>query len=80
MKIVKTRIESAIESAKDCESVTEKEFVNEIAKGTGITGSLAVVTEIEDRGIIEVAAGTDHIEIEAGIAIAIGIDIGTGKN
>lgn len=80
MRIVRTRTESAIGSARGCESVTEKELANGIVKEIGITEGLAVVTEIEDRRIIEVAAKTGHIEIGAGIAIVIETDIGIGRN
>lgn len=59
--------------------MTERELANGIVKETDITEGLVVVTEIEDRGIIEVAAETDHMEIEAGIVIATKIGIGTGK-
>lgn len=79
MRIVKRRIESAIESVRGCGSVTEKELANEIVKETGIAGGLTVVTEIEDRRIIEAAAETGHIEIGAGTAIATEIDIGIGR-
>lgn len=80
MRIARRRIENAIGSAIDCGSVTEKELANGIVKETGITEGLAVVTEIEDKGIIEAVAETDHIQIEAGIAIATETDIGIGKN
>lgn len=79
MRIVRTRIESAIGSARGCGNVTEKEFANGIVKETGIAKDLAVVTGIEDRGIIGAVAKTDHIEIEAGITIVTEIDIGIGK-
>ncbi|XP_011869333.1 PREDICTED: pre-mRNA-splicing factor 38B isoform X3 [Vollenhovia emeryi] len=76
-RTVKTRIESAIESARDCGNVTEKELANGIAKETSTANGLAVVIKIKDRGIIKVAAETDPIEIEAGITIVTEIDIGT---
>lgn len=79
MRIVRTRIESAIAIARDCGSVIEKELANGIVKEIGITKDRTVVTKIEDRGIIEAVAETDHIQIEAGIAIATEIDIGIGK-
>lgn len=80
MRIVRTKIETAIEIARGCENVTEKEFANGIVKETGITENQAVVIEIEDKGIIEAAAETDRIVIEAGIVIVTKIDIGTGKD
>lgn len=80
MRIVRTKIETAIEIARSCENATEKEFANGIVKETGITENQAVVIEIEDKGIIEAAAETDRIEIEARIVIVTEIDIGTGKD
>lgn len=80
MRIVRRRIEIAIESVRGCGSVTEKELVaNEIVKETGIAKGPVVVTEIEDRGIIEAAAETSHIQIGAGTAIATETDIGIGR-
>lgn len=80
MRIVRTRIESAIESARGCESVIEeKEFAIEIAKETGIAKGPVVVIETEDKRIIEAVAETGRIEIEAGTAIVTEIDIGIGN-
>jgi hypothetical protein len=80
MRIVRTRIESAIESARGCESVIEeKEFAIEIAKETGIAKGPVVVIETEDRGIIEAVAETSHIKIEAGTVIVTEIDTGKGN-
>lgn len=80
MRTVRIRIENAIGSARDCGNVTEKEPANGIVKEKGITENLAVVIEIEDRGIIKAVAETDHIVIEAEIVIATETDIGIGEN
>ena len=80
MRIVRIRIESAIAIARGCGSVIEKELANGIVKETGIAEDRTVVTEIEDRRIIEAVAETDHIEIEAEIAIATETDIGISKD
>ena len=76
MRIVRTRIESAIAIARGCGSVIEKELANGIVKETDIAKDRIVVTEIEDRRIIEAVAETDHIEI----AIATETDIEIGKD
>lgn len=60
--------------------MTGRELENGIERETNTAESLAVVTEVEDKGITEVVAETDRTVIAAGIVIATEIDIGTGAN
>jgi len=79
MRIVRTRIESAIGSAKSYGSVIEKDLANGIVKETETAKDPVVVTEVEDRGTTEAVAKISHMEIGAGTVIAIKTDIAIGE-